>query len=113
MLMSMKFIAPGSLSYPNAAELTPPSSEKNAQPDASKTNGVATPAATPDAQNASGIIPTLQVSLAGTNCLSWLRVPAVVARRALLTNTSTFVEHSCYSELICPSRPQDHRTPCA
>ncbi|KAF2247955.1 transcription initiation factor-like protein [Trematosphaeria pertusa] len=61
------FIAPGSLSYPNAAELTPPSSEKNAQPDASKTNGVATPAATPDAQNASGIIPTLQNIVATVN----------------------------------------------
>jgi hypothetical protein len=46
------FVAPGSLSYPNAGgELTPPSSEKN-----DNTNGVATPAATPDAQNStSGI----------------------------------------------------------
>ena len=42
-----QFTAPGSLSYPNsAAELTPPSSEKNAMGDA-KVNGVATPADTP------------------------------------------------------------------
>jgi len=49
------FVGPGSLSYPNAPELTPPSSEKNVQHDGN-VNGVATPAATPDNQNsASGI----------------------------------------------------------
>ncbi|KAK7182645.1 hypothetical protein DPSP01_011471 [Paraphaeosphaeria sporulosa] len=62
------FTAPGSLSYPNsAAELTPPSSEKNAMGDA-KVNGVATPADTPDANaNASGIVPTLQNIVATVN----------------------------------------------
>ncbi|PSN61025.1 transcription initiation factor-like protein [Corynespora cassiicola Philippines] len=62
------FVAPGSLSYPSAAELTPPSSEKNAQGDASNANGVATPAATPD-NNAttSGIVPTLQNIVATVN----------------------------------------------
>ena len=44
-----RFVAPGSLSLPAGHhELTPPSSEKNVQ---DTTNGVATPAATPDAQN--------------------------------------------------------------
>jgi transcription initiation factor TFIID TATA-box-binding protein len=62
------FVAPGSLSYPNGnAELTPPSSEKNAMPDQSK-NGVATPAATPDGNsNPSGIVPTLQNIVATVN----------------------------------------------
>jgi transcription initiation factor TFIID TATA-box-binding protein len=63
-----QFVAPGSLSYPGAggAELTPPSSEKNTQPD--KVNGVATPAATPDTtNNASGIVPTLQNIVATVN----------------------------------------------
>jgi transcription initiation factor TFIID TATA-box-binding protein len=57
------FVAPTSLSYPGGtpAELTPPSSEKNAPQDANAVNGVQTPAPTPDTQNsASGIIPTLQ-----------------------------------------------------
>ncbi|KAF2007027.1 transcription initiation factor-like protein [Amniculicola lignicola CBS 123094] len=61
------FVAPGSLSYPNGAELTPPSSEKNAPQD--NANGVATPAATPDnnAGSASGIVPTLQNIVATVN----------------------------------------------
>ena len=60
-------MAPGSLSYPNAAELTPPSSEKNVQ-EPSNANGVATPAATPE-MNAgnSGIVPTLQNIVATVN----------------------------------------------
>jgi transcription initiation factor TFIID TATA-box-binding protein len=61
------FVAPGSLSYPNGPELTPPSSEKNVQQD-SNVNGVATPAATPDnANSASGIVPTLQNIVATVN----------------------------------------------
>jgi transcription initiation factor TFIID TATA-box-binding protein len=61
------FVAPGSLSYPNSADLaTPPgSSDQKVQDPA---NGVATPAATPDAQNAtSGIVPTLQNIVATVN----------------------------------------------
>jgi transcription initiation factor TFIID TATA-box-binding protein len=64
-----QFVAPGSLSFPNTGDLTPPSSEKNAQSDAN-TNGVATPAATPDTQNGqvpSGIVPTLQNIVATVN----------------------------------------------
>lgn len=67
-LQAKSFVAPGSLSYPGATgnELTPPSSDKIAQPD--KVNGVATPAATPDqSNNASGIVPTLQNIVATVN----------------------------------------------
>lgn len=66
-LQAKTFVAPGSLSYPNGAELTPPSSEKNMQ-DVSNANGVATPAATPE-MNAgnSGIVPTLQNIVATVN----------------------------------------------
>ena len=61
------FIAPGSLSYPNSSELTPPSSEKNANGDA-KVSGALTPVDTPDAtNNASGIVPTLQNIVATVN----------------------------------------------
>ncbi|KAF1911133.1 transcription initiation factor-like protein [Ampelomyces quisqualis] len=63
------FVAPGSLSFPNTGDLTPPTSEKNAQQDANA-NGVATPAATPDTQNGqvpSGIVPTLQNIVATVN----------------------------------------------
>jgi transcription initiation factor TFIID TATA-box-binding protein len=65
-------VAPGSLSFPgNHGDLTPPSSEKNAQQDANNANGVATPAATPDTQNgqatSSGIVPTLQNIVATVN----------------------------------------------
>ncbi|KAF2660572.1 TATA-box binding protein [Lophiostoma macrostomum CBS 122681] len=63
------FVAPGSLSYPTGgADLaTPPgSAEKNVQDPAN--NGVATPAATPDAPGAtSGIVPTLQNIVATVN----------------------------------------------
>ncbi|KAF2871858.1 transcription factor TFIID-domain-containing protein [Massariosphaeria phaeospora] len=61
------FVAPGSLSYPaGATELTPPSSEKNMSQEV--TNGVATPAATPDNNNnPSGIVPTLQNIVATVN----------------------------------------------
>ncbi|CAI6321053.1 unnamed protein product [Periconia digitata] len=59
------FIAPGSLSYPAGAELTPPSSDRTTQLDS---KGVATPAATPDtASNTSGIVPTLQNIVATVN----------------------------------------------
>jgi len=64
------FVAPTSLSYPGGApaELTPPSSEKNAPQDANAVNGVQTPAPTPDTQNsASGIITTLQNIVATVN----------------------------------------------
>jgi len=57
------------LSYPNSGDLTPPTSEKSAQPDGNA-NGVATPAATPDTQNGqvpSGIVPTLQNIVATVN----------------------------------------------
>jgi len=62
-------VAPGSLAFPNSADLTPPSSEKNAQQDAVNANGVATPAATPDTngQVPSGIVPTLQNIVATVN----------------------------------------------
>jgi len=59
------FIAPGSLSYPAGAELTPPSSDRTTQLDS---KGVATPAATPDTtSNTSGIVPTLQNIVATVN----------------------------------------------
>ncbi|PVH99025.1 TATA-box-binding protein [Periconia macrospinosa] len=77
------FIAPGSLSYPAGAELTPPSSDRTTQLDSkgvatpaatpdttSNTSGigVATPAATPDTtSNTSGIVPTLQNIVATVN----------------------------------------------
>lgn len=67
--MFTQFVAPGSLSFPNNGDLTPPSSEKNAQQD-NNPNGVATPAATPDTQNGqvpSGIVPTLQNIVATVN----------------------------------------------
>jgi len=63
-------VAPGSLSFPNQGDLTPPTSEKNAQQEATNANGVATPAATPDTQNGqvpSGIVPTLQNIVATVN----------------------------------------------
>ena len=50
--------------------MTPPTSEKSAQPDGNNANGVATPAATPDTQNGqvpSGIVPTLQNIVATVN----------------------------------------------
>lgn len=67
-LQAKAFTAPTSLSYPGGAagELTPPSSEKNLQQDATA-NGVATPAPTPENGPASGIIPTLQNIVATVN----------------------------------------------
>jgi transcription initiation factor TFIID TATA-box-binding protein len=66
------FVAPGSLSYPQGANLdmTAPSSEQSTQQVAENANGVATPAATPDTQNGqvpSGIVPTLQNIVATVN----------------------------------------------
>jgi transcription initiation factor TFIID TATA-box-binding protein len=66
-LQAKAFTAPSSLSYPGGtpAELTPPSSEKNVQPD-NAGNGVATPAPTPE-NVGSGIVPTLQNIVATVN----------------------------------------------
>lgn len=66
-LQAKAFTAPTSLSYPGGtpAELTPPSSEKNVQPD-NAGNGVATPAPTPE-NVGSGIVPTLQNIVATVN----------------------------------------------
>jgi transcription initiation factor TFIID TATA-box-binding protein len=66
------FVAPGSLSYPQGAnlDLTAPTAEPNTQQVADNANGVATPAATPDTQNGqvpSGIVPTLQNIVATVN----------------------------------------------
>ena len=67
-----QFVAPGSLSYPQGAnlDLTAPATEQNTQQVAENANGVATPAATPDTQNGqvpSGIVPTLQNIVATVN----------------------------------------------
>ena len=67
-----QFVAPGSLSYPQGAnlDLSAPTAEQNTQQVADNTNGVATPAATPDTQNGqvpSGIVPTLQNIVATVN----------------------------------------------
>jgi transcription initiation factor TFIID TATA-box-binding protein len=67
-----QFVAPGSLSYPQGAnlDLTAPTAEQNTQQVADNANGVATPAATPDTQNGqvpSGIVPTLQNIVATVN----------------------------------------------
>jgi transcription initiation factor TFIID TATA-box-binding protein len=59
-------VAPGSLSYPQHADLTPPSSEKNVQ-ETNNANGVATPAASENGQVPSGIVPTLQNIVATVN----------------------------------------------
>jgi transcription initiation factor TFIID TATA-box-binding protein len=66
-LQAKAFTAPSSLSYPGGTptELTPPSSEKNVQPD-NAGNGVATPAPTPE-NVGSGIVPTLQNIVATVN----------------------------------------------
>jgi transcription initiation factor TFIID TATA-box-binding protein len=66
------FVAPGSLSYPQGAnlDLSAPPAEQNTQQVADNANGVATPAATPDTQNGqvpSGIVPTLQNIVATVN----------------------------------------------
>ena len=75
-VQAKNFVAPGSLSFPGAGELTPPSSENDKQNghangmkqvgQVTNGNGVtpATPAATPGAtQGVSGIVPTLQYVL--------------------------------------------------
>lgn len=67
-----QFVAPGSLSYPQGAnlDLSAPTAEQNTQQVADNANGVATPAATPDTQNGqvpSGIVPTLQNIVATVN----------------------------------------------
>jgi len=82
------FTAPTSLSFPGGAgDLTPPSSEKDAQQTNNGTNGVmpATPAATPGAgQGVSGIVPTLQNIVATVNldCRLDLKTIALHARNA-------------------------------
>jgi hypothetical protein len=91
------FVAPGSLSYPNSADLaTPPgSSDQKVQDPA---NGVATPAATPDAQNATSGIGKLHMRR--------LFFASVVNPGNYSSDPS---EHRCHGEPLGSSRSQDDR----